>query len=299
MSRIAFLGLGNMGHAMATNLVAAGRPLAVWNRTPGKLGNLQAAGAVAAATPAAAAKGADFVVTMLADDRALEDVSLGPDGLIAALAPGAIHISMSTVGVACSKALALRHAEASVGFLAAPVFGRPEAAREAKLWIVAGGPAALLERCRPLLERMGQGTIHVGEAPESANLVKLAGNFLIGAMIESLSEAFALLRRNNVDPALFQDLIARKVFRSPVYENYGNLALAELQGPPAFKLALALKDISLAVHAAEDLRVSMPVLSVVHGHLLSAVAQGMGDLDLSQLARLVAADAGLGHTSGR
>ncbi len=291
--KVGFIGLGNMGIGMARNVAAAGWPLAVWNRSPEKAASLSAANVTVAKTPAAAAKGADFVVTMVADDAALEAVTHGAEGLLPALAPGAVHISMSTVSVPCTRTLAVRHANAERAFLAAPVFGRPEAAAAAKLWICAAGPAALVERCRPLLELMGQGIIHFGDAPEQASVVKLAGNFLIGSMLESLCEAFTLLRKNGVDPEPFHDLISRKLFRSPVYENYGSIALSGKFEPPAFKLALGLKDMTLALQAAQESRTPMPVLSAVHGNLLSAVARGQGDLDFASLIRVVGQNAGL------
>ncbi len=297
--KVGFIGLGNMGIGMARNIAAAGWPLTVWNRSPEKAASLSAANATVAKTPAAAAKGADFVVTMVADDAALEAVTRGPEGLLSTLGPGAVHISMSTVSVPCTRSLGVRHANAERAFLAAPVFGRPEAAAAAKLWICAAGPAALVERCRPLLELVGQGIIHFGDAPEQASVVKLAGNFLIGSMLESLCEAFTLLRKNGIDPEPFHDLISRKLFRSPVYENYGSIALSGKFDPPAFKLALGLKDMTLALQAAQESRTPMPVLSAVHGNLLSAVARGQGDLDFASLIRVVGQNAGLGETKTR
>jgi 3-hydroxyisobutyrate dehydrogenase-like beta-hydroxyacid dehydrogenase len=297
--KVGFIGLGNMGIGMARNIAAAGWPLAVWNRSPEKAAALSAANVTVAKTPAAAAKGADFVVTMVADDAALEAVTLGPEGLLPVLGAGAVHISMSTVSVPCTRSLAVRHANAERAFVAAPVFGRPEAAAAAKLWICAAGPAALVERCRPLLELVGQEIIHFGDAPEQASVVKLAGNFLIGSMLESLCEAFTLLRKNAIDPEPFHDLISRKLFRSPVYENYGSIALSGKFEPPAFKLALGLKDMTLALQAAQESRTPMPVLSVVHGNLLSAVARGQGDLDFASLIRVVGQNAGLGETKTR
>jgi 3-hydroxyisobutyrate dehydrogenase-like beta-hydroxyacid dehydrogenase len=292
-AKIAFIGLGNMGGGMARNIAKSGCSLSVWNRSPERAAPLAADGAAVARTPAAAARGADFIVTMVADDAALETVTFGADGFLPELHPQAVHISMSTVSVACTRALAVRHANAERAFLAAPVFGRPEAAAAAKLWICAAGPATLIERCRPLLELMGQGVITVGKTPEQASVVKLAGNFLIGAMLESLCEAFTLLRKNGIDPEPFHDVISRKLFRSPVYENYGGLALSGRFQPPAFKLALGLKDMTLALQAAQESRSPMPVLSAVHGNLLSAVARGLGDLDFAALIRVVGENAGL------
>jgi 3-hydroxyisobutyrate dehydrogenase-like beta-hydroxyacid dehydrogenase len=295
MTKVGFIGLGNMGIGMARNIAAKGWPLSVWNRSPNKAKSFAGANVAAVKTPATAADGADFVITMLADDAALEAVTLGSEGLLSRLAPEAVHISMSTVSASCTRTLAAQHAAAGRLFLAAPVFGRPDVAAGAKLWIAAGGPAALVERCRPVLEAMGQGIIHVGEAPDQANVFKLAGNFLIGSMLESLCEAFALLRKHGVDPRPFQELIAKNLFRSPVYENYGNIALSGRFEPPAFRLALGLKDMTLALQAAQECQTPMPVLSAVHGNLLSAVARGLGGLDMPAVIRVVEENAGLGH----
>lgn len=294
MTKIGFIGLGNMGIGMARSIAAKGWPLAVWNRSPGRAETLAGGNVTTVRTPALAAEGVDFVITMLADDAAIEAVTLGPEGLLSRLAPAAVHISMSTVSVACTRALAAWHAEAGRLFLAAPVFGRPDVAAAAKLWIGVGGPSALVERSRMVLEAMGQGIIHVGEAPEQASVFKLAGNFLIGSMLESLCEAFTLLRKHSVDPRPFQELIAKNLFRSPVYENYGNIALSGSFEPPAFRLALGMKDMTLALQAAQDSQTPMPVLSAVHGNLLSAVARGLGGLDMAAVIRVVAENAGLG-----
>jgi 3-hydroxyisobutyrate dehydrogenase-like beta-hydroxyacid dehydrogenase len=293
MAKVGFIGLGNMGIGMARNIAAAGWPLAVWNRSPEKAGGVGGSQVSVAKSPAAAAQGAEFVVTMVADDAALEAVTLGPDGLLAGLGNEAVHISMSTVSVQATRALAARHAEAKRQFLAAPVFGRPEAAAGAKLWICAAGAKALVERCRPLLELIGQGVIHFGESPEQANVVKLAGNFLIVSMLESLCESFTLLRKHGIDPNPFYELMAKNLFRSPVYENYGRLALGEKFEPPGFKLALGLKDMSLALEAAQESKTPMPTLSVAHGNLLSGVARGLGELDMTALIRVVGENAGL------
>jgi 3-hydroxyisobutyrate dehydrogenase-like beta-hydroxyacid dehydrogenase len=293
MAKVGFIGLGNMGIGMAGNIAAAGWPLAVWNRSPEKARSVSGPQVSVAKSPAVAAEGAELVVTMVADDAALEAVTLGRDGLLAGLAPEAVHISMSTVSVDCTRALAERHAAAKRSFLAAPVFGRPEAAAAAKLWICAAGPKALVERCRPLLERMGQGIIHVGDSPEQANVFKLAGNFLIVSMLESLCESFTLLRKHGIDPNPFYELMAKNLFRSPVYENYGRLALSGKFDPPGFKLALGLKDMTLALQAAQESKTPMPTLSVAHGNLLSAVARGFGDLDMTALLRVVGENAGI------
>jgi 3-hydroxyisobutyrate dehydrogenase-like beta-hydroxyacid dehydrogenase len=293
MAKVGFIGLGNMGLGMARNIAAAGWPLAVWNRSREKLSGISGSQVSPAKSPAAAADGAEFVVTMVADDAALEAVTLGSDGLLASLGPEAVHVSMSTVSVEGTRNLAARHRDVRRQFLAAPVFGRPEAAAAAKLWICAAGPKALVERCRPLFELMGQGIVHFGETPEQANVVKLAGNFLIVSMLESLCESFTLLRKHGIDPNPFYELIAKNLFRSPIYENYGRLALAGQFEPPGFKLVLGLKDMSLALQAAQDSKTPMPALSVAHGNLLSGVARGFGDLDMTALIRVIGENAGL------
>jgi 3-hydroxyisobutyrate dehydrogenase-like beta-hydroxyacid dehydrogenase len=296
MPNIAFIGLGNMGIGMARNVAAAGWPLKIWNRSAGKAAAVTGDNVTVAPSPAAAAEGADLVITMVADDGALEAVTLGTDGLLSGLGADAVHISSSTVSVRATRALAERHGEAGRAFLAAPVFGRPAAAEAAKLWVCAGGPADLVERCRPVLECMGQGIVHVGLAPEQASAFKLAGNFLIGSMLEALCEAFTLLRKHGIDPLPFQALMSKGLFRSPVYESYGDLALSERFDPPGFRLALGLKDMTLAQQAAQDSLTPMPGLAVVHANLLAAVAQGLGDLDMAAVIRVASANAGLSET---
>ncbi len=181
---IAFIGLGNMGSAMATNLIKAGHTLSVYNRSKTRADALKPLGARVAATPGEAAAGAEVAITMLADDHALESVIFGKGSLLDSLPPNAIHVSMSTISVALSRRLAAAHAEHKQHYVSAPVFGRPEAAAAAKLFIVAAGPAAQIERCRPLFDAMGQKTFLAGDDASGANLMKLAGNFLITAVIE-------------------------------------------------------------------------------------------------------------------
>ena len=295
MTRTGFIGLGGMGRAMAANVLAAGWPVAVFNRTPGREQGLPREHLRVAGSPADAARDAEIVVSMLADDAAVEAATFGPNGLLSGLAEDAVHVCMSTISIACSRRLAAAHAERGRGYLAAPVFGRPEAAAAAKLWIVAGGRASLVERCRPLFERLGQGVFHVGEEPEKANLVKLAGNFTIAATLEALAEAFALVRKSGIEPRQFLEIINGALFKSPLYETYGSLQVDERFEPAGFKLRLGLKDLSLVLAAAAAAEVPMPVGNVIHSHMLSGMAQGMGDIDWSGLARIVARNAGLGE----
>lgn len=294
--RIAFIGLGNMGIPMARNLVAAGYAVTVWNRTPLTDPDLAQHGFASAATPAeAAAQSGGMVITMVADDAALDAVTLGEQGLLAGLPQGGLHISMSTVSVQIAQAMTRAHVDAGCRYLAAPVFGRPEAAAAAKLSIVAAGEAADVAQAEPLFNAMGQAHFHVGPNPEQANTVKLAGNFLLMAMLEALGEAFALTAKAGVPARQVLDIVNGALMRSPVYENYGNIAINERFDPPGFKLRLGLKDANLVLAAANAAGVPMPAASLVHDRILGGVARGAGDLDWSVITRLVAEDAGLNH----
>ncbi|WP_295680115.1 NAD(P)-dependent oxidoreductase [uncultured Nevskia sp.] len=294
--RIAFIGLGNMGIPMARNLVAAGYAVTVWNRTPLADADLAQHGFASAATPAQAAAQSDgIVITMVADDAALDAVTLGEQGLLAGLPQGGLHISMSTVSVQIAQMMARAHVEAGCRYLAAPVFGRPEAAAAAKLSIVAAGDAADVAQAEPLFKALGQAHFHVGPNPEQANTVKLAGNFLLMAMLEALGEAFALTAKAGVPARQVLDIVNGALMRSPVYENYGNIAINERFDPPGFKLRLGLKDANLVLAAANASGVPMPTASLVHDRILGGVARGAGELDWSVITRLVAEDAGLGR----
>jgi 3-hydroxyisobutyrate dehydrogenase-like beta-hydroxyacid dehydrogenase len=286
-----FIGLGNMGLPMARNLLKAGHEVTVYNRTRERAENLRADGAIIA-DKAADACGGEILITMLADDRAARVVIF--DGqLIPKLAPGAVHISMGTISVALAQELTRAHTEAGSQFVSAPVFGRPEAAEAAKLIVVAAGPSNMIERCQPLFEAMGQRTFIVGDEPSNANTVKLAGNFLILSVIESLGEAYALLRKSGVEPEKFLEIMTNTLFAAPVYKTYGNLIAKEQFLPAGFTLLLGLKDVSLVLAAAADARAPMPVASLVRDHILAAIARNGGDLDWSSFAKISAENAGL------
>ena len=291
--QIAFAGLGNMGLAMARLLLQAGHRLTVYNRTRSRADQLKDLKPVVAETPAAAARGADVLITMLADDDSLEAVMLGPEGAVAVLPAGAIHISMSTISPVLAARLAERHRAAGQVYVAAPVFGRPEAAAAKQLWIVAAGPADALTRCRPVLDALGQGVIVVGDDPPHANVIKLAGNFLLAAAIEAMGEAFALGRKYGIAPADLLDIVNGRLIRSPIYENYGKLIAEERNEPAGFKLKYGLKDIRLALGAAEQVAAPMPLASLIRDRYLAGIARGWGDVDWAALARIAAVDAGL------
>ena len=289
---VGFVGLGQMGQAMALNLVRAGHRVAVHNRTRAKAEALASEGAEIAGSVADAAR-RPVLITMLADDHAVEEVVFGAGKGLSALGQGAVHISMSTISVALSERLADAHRKAGQAYVAAPVFGRPEAAAAAKLFVVAAGPDHALAKCQPLFDAIGQKTFVIGDKPPAANLVKLSGNFLIAAMIESLGEAVALVRKGGVDPHRYIEILTSTLFSAPAYKTYGAIIAGERYEPAGFKMTLGLKDIRLALAAADSLAAPMPVASLVHDHFLSGVAQGAGDSDWAGLARLAARNAGL------
>jgi 3-hydroxyisobutyrate dehydrogenase-like beta-hydroxyacid dehydrogenase len=289
---VGFIGLGRMGHNMARNLCRAGHKVSAYNRTRDKALALAQYGAAIVDSVAAACHG-DVVITMVSDDSALEAIAFDDNGILAELKAGAIHLSASTISVALSERLARSHVEAGQSFASMPVFGRPEAAEAATLFVVAAGQPAVLQRCQPLFDVIGQRTFHVGDRPSNANLVKLSGNFLLAAMLESLGEAFALIRKAGIDPKQFLEILTGTLFSAPVYKTYGALIAAGSYEPAGFTVALGLKDIRLALAAAEDHSVPMPVASLVRDHFIEAVAHGGHASDWSSLASVCARNAGL------
>jgi len=289
---VGFIGLGNMGLAMARNLLKAGHSLRVYNRTQSRAEPLEREGATIATSPAEASTG-DAVITMLANDQAVEETVFGDDGVLRGLKKGAAHISMSTITVALSERLKKAHAEAQQTYIAAPVFGRPDAAAAAKLFVVPAGDKKAVEHFQPLFDAMGQRTFFLSENAPEANLVKLSGNFLIASMIECLGETVALMRKYEVDPRRFLEIMTETLFAAPVYRTYGALIAGQKYEPAGFKLELGLKDVRSVLAAAETKSVPMPVASVVRDHFLSAIARGGADLDWSALAKVAAEDAGL------
>ena len=288
--KLAFIGAGNMGSAMARNLLRAGHQVTVYNRTRARAEPLRQDGAELADSPADAARDVEAIVTMLAEDHAVEQAA---QGFLDTLAGGAIHIGMSTVSVACSRRLAAQHDARGHAYVAAPVFGRPEAAAAAKLWIVAAGPAEAVARCQPVFDALGRGSSVVGADPWLANAVKISGNFLIAAALESMGEAFALVRKSGVDAAQFLEIINTALFNSPLYAGYGAAIAKEKFEPAGFKLWLGFKDLRLAQEAAESAAVPMPLAGVLRDRYLAAMARGEGDLDWAAIGRIAALQAGL------
>ena len=289
--KVGFIGLGHMGAGMAANLLRAGHEVTVYNRTLGKEQALVERGAHAAGRVADACQG-EAVVTMLADDRAVEGIVFEDQGVIGSLGPGAIHLSMSTISVALSERLATAHANAGQRFVAAPVFGRPDVAAAGKLFIVAAGAPDAVTACSPLLEAMGQKTFSIGAEAQAANLVKLSGNFLLASVIEGLGEAMALVGKAGVDRHQYLELLTSTLFTAPVYKTYGGLIAEGKFEPAGFAAPLGYKDIRLTLAAADDLRVPMPVASLLRDRFLTLLAQGGEALDWSGIGQLAARDAG-------
>jgi 3-hydroxyisobutyrate dehydrogenase-like beta-hydroxyacid dehydrogenase len=288
--RIGFIGLGGMGQGIAANLLAAGHQLTVWNRSPGPAEALRAKGARIAASPAETLAG-EVLVSMLADDAATRAVLLDSAALQSA-APGLLHLSMATLSLDFVAELLALHRQAGIGYLAAPVFGRTDVAAAGKLNIIAAGDPALLARAQPLLDVVGQKTWPVGEDPLQANVVKLAGNFMIASAIEAMGEASALVRGHGVEPAAMLEILTSTLFAAPIYQNYGKQLVERRFEPAAFKLALGLKDVNLALAAGQARHVPMPFASVLRDNLTEAVARGDGGLDWVALGQHAQARAG-------
>ena len=290
--KLGFIGLGHMGSGMAARLCQAGHDLTVYNRSAERLQPLIAQGAKGAKNIAGACA-ADVVFTMLADDAALESVVIETGGILENLQPGAIHVSCSTVSVSLSARLAQAHAQKQQGYVAAPVFGRPDAAAAGKLYIVAAGKPDLIAKTQPLFDILGQRTFTVSDMPEKANLVKLSGNFLIATVIESLGVAMALLEKGGVDRHQYLDLITSSLFNIPVYKNYGAMIADRHFDPAGFAAHLGQKDIRLTLAAAEQLKVPLPFASILRDRFLDLGAHGGENLDWSAIGSLAAKDAAL------
>lgn len=293
--KIGFIGAGKMGAGMARNLLRAGHEVAVYNRTREKAEALRKDGARLAASPADAARQAEAVFTVLSDDHAVADVVFGENGIADALKRGAAHLSSSTISAGFGRRLTDEHAKRGQIFVAANVFGRPEAAEKKQLVVIVAGDPSAIERFRPLFDAVGRKTFVAGDEPSNANVVKLCGNFMIASMLETFSEAFATLRKAKVDHHLFLEII-NELFQSPVYKNYGQVVADEKFDPAGFELKLGLKDVRLVLEAAQEAGAVMPIASLMRDQLISAMAHGQEKLDWSSVALVSARAAGLETT---
>lgn len=292
--KIGFIGLGNMGLPMAKNLIKTGYHLQVYNRTASKANELDQDAITICNSPKEAAQNVHYVITMLSQDDILEEAVTGENGLLKSLQKGAVHISMSSISPETSVKLTALHHETGTHYLTAPVFGRPEAAAAQKLWICTSGNTSIKEAAKPILESMGQGIFDFGEEPGSANVVKIAGNFMIMASMEMMAEAFTLGEKNGLDPKKLADFFGSTLFNAPIYQNYGKLIANKQYEPVGFKAKLGLKDARLAFALAQKSETPMPFAAAVHNRLLAAVAKGWGDRDWAEgFGHGVTDDAGL------
>ena len=294
--RIGFIGLGRMGAAMATNLVQAGCDVRAYVRRPERIKELAALGLDTTAEVADLFD-CEIVVSMLPDEKAVRDVMFGLEprpgnGLASGLMPGAIHLSMSTISTAASSAIDSGHAKLDQGYVAAPVFGNPDAAAARQLYIVAAGSGYYIERCQPIFDILGQRTFVVGPEPATANLIKLAGNALTAATLEMLGEVVALMRKRGEDPEQFLQILTETMYGSRVHKIYGGKIVAQ-HYEPGFVLPLALKDVRLALAEAEAAGVPMPSVRIARDRLMAGIARGYAGLDWSALGRVAADEAGL------
>jgi 3-hydroxyisobutyrate dehydrogenase-like beta-hydroxyacid dehydrogenase len=281
---VAFIGLGSMGTPMAMNLLKGGVSLFVYNRTPEKASALVKQGAKQLAAASEAFQKANIVITMLANDKALEDVTIGQNGLLDSMKPGCIHISMSTVAPDTNRKLEKLHSAKGAHFIAAPVFGRPDVAAQAKLWICVSGIQDAKKQVEPILQLLGQRIEDFGEEVGSANVVKLAGNFLILSAIEAMGEAFNLGEKNGISREQMASFYSETFMASPVYRTYGKIIATKAFEPAGFKLVLGLKDISLAKNTAEASKVGMPLANLLQTHMLESISEGRGDMDWSAIS---------------
>lgn len=289
--RIGFIGLGQMGSGIAANILKAGHELAVWNRSPAPAEALAKRGATSVQAPEATLRG-EILFSMLANDDAIHAVGLdGP--LLARAKPGLVHVNLATISVALARTLARAHAERGIGYVAAPVFGRPDVAAAGNLILVAAGLVEDIAKVRPVLESIGRRVEVVGEKPEMASLFKVAGNFMLGAAIESMGEAFALVRKGGIDPHVFHNLLSTTLYACPVYQGYGAAIVDEKFEPAGFPLGLGMKDVGLALDAAREFQVPLPLAGLVHDHCTEAAVEGLAKKDWSSLGGLLAKRAGV------
>jgi 3-hydroxyisobutyrate dehydrogenase-like beta-hydroxyacid dehydrogenase len=291
--QVAMLGLGSMGKGIAGRLLDAGHEVTVYNRTASAADALVERGARRAATPAEAVVPGGIAVTMLANDAAVEAVACGPDGFLAPLGKGGLHISMSTINAATGHSLAERQAGLGGEFLGSPVFGRPDAAAAGKLWIALSGSDAAKARAKPVHDAVSQGIFDFGPVPEAALVAKIGGNFLIAAAMESMGEAFALMEKSGVDARRFHEMISKTLFSCIIYQNYGRFMLDRQFEPAGFALRLGAKDVGLALSQGTATDTPMPIASLLRDRFLSSIAKGHGEIDWSAIALGAREDAGL------
>ena len=291
--KVVFIGLGRMGQAMARRLLAAGHDLVVWNRTPGRLGELLDLGATMADSIAQAAALGAPVITMLADDNALAQVARGPGGLIESLPAGGLHIAMGTHRSDTIRGLTAAHAQADQVLVAAPVLGRPTAVAAGQLGIIAAGPGDAIARAQPLFDAIGRRTFAAGADPATASLLKLTNNMVLACAIEVMGEAFSLVEKSGADPEVLRDVLTEGLFSSPAYTGYSRAIIDRSWDTVGFTAALALKDVDLALATGAANGVPLPSAEVCRDRLTRAIAVGDADRDWIVMALAQARASGL------
>lgn len=279
---IGFVGLGTMGSGMAANILRAGFRLTVCNRTRSKADRLIEMGAHFAET-AAGLSDCDIIFTMVSNDAALRSICF-EGGLIEAMKPGAIHVASSTISTALAEALNAEHSGRGQILVGAPVSGRGDFAESGKLFIIFAGPEGALKSCAPVFDVIGQRTLDFGRNATAAFVCKLAVNTMIANAIASISEAYQLVEAWGVDRGQFNDFVTNGLFASPAYSAYGGMIASHTYSPANFPVSLGLKDVRLAFAAADEKNVQLPAAAAIRNLLVSAVSQGMADLDWSSVA---------------
>jgi 3-hydroxyisobutyrate dehydrogenase-like beta-hydroxyacid dehydrogenase len=283
MTRIGFLGLGNMGRAMAGRLLAAGHEVVVWNRSPEAADELVASGAALAAGPAEALA-APISFSMLANDEAAESV-LTADHLRGD--DGRVHVNMASISAAAADRLQLVHVQAGVGYVAAPVLGRPTVAEAGNLNIMAAGPAELIDRVEPLLDELSVRVWRFGDVPRRANVTKAAVNFMILHALQALGESITLVEAHDIDASDFVELLTNSLFGGVVYSGYGPMIAERRYTPAGFSMALGLKDLGLAEALAEEKGITLPTAPVIRDRFERALADDeLQDVDWSGVAEV-------------
>jgi 3-hydroxyisobutyrate dehydrogenase-like beta-hydroxyacid dehydrogenase len=288
---IALLGLGNLGIPIAEKLLEAGYLLKIWNRTDSKADALVKAGAILAASPEEAIVPGGVVITVLADDKVLEDVM--SQNVRERLGNGGLHISVSTISPETSRKLYTLHQSLGSHYVAAPIFARPEAIRAKVGNICLSGDKDARERAKSIVQHFAKGIFDFGDEAGAANIIKLAGNFMIGASIEMMAEAFTFAEKNGIERQAIYEMLTQTLFSAPIFQNYGRMVADHNYEPVAFYLPLGLKDINLVLQTSASASVPMPMADLIRNRFLSAIAKDRTNLDWSALAIGASDDAGL------
>jgi 3-hydroxyisobutyrate dehydrogenase-like beta-hydroxyacid dehydrogenase len=291
--KIGFIGLGNMGHALAQNLLADGYDLKVYNRTPDKADDLVKKGARLVSKPAEVVSKGGIVISVLSNDQAVEEIVFGEGGILPRMKEDTVHLSISTLGPDTARKLAKAHEEHGSKYVASPIFGRPDAAATRKLWVCTAGPQAAKERVQPILQALSQGVYDFGEDVGAANIVKLAGNFMIVSAMEAMAEALTLGEKNGIERSALINMLTQTIFTGRIYQNYGQAISQKRYMPAGFFMELGLKDINLALKTAEAAKMPMPLASLLRDRFMVGMAKGRDKMDWSALSLGVSEDAGL------